>query len=149
MREMSSNKELLAKISEVVAAAVDVGDIEKARLEVFELYPPDISEEERATLLDDAVVYFLGAAVPGREPEGGYISSSMDLKAAVLDELMAMREADFGDADNGPKWDKIISEIRETPEDGFVDGAEVVCPDDRTLFLNRVTCAQALANANK
>lgn len=146
---MSPNKNLLDKISDIVARGVDSGNPEKARLDVNELFPSNIDAKEREEALTEASIYFLGAAVPGRDPEGGYVSSAINLKEATLDELAAMREADFGGEDNDSEWEKLLASIQAAPAENFLDGVEVNCPDDRVLFLRKVSCAEALKEAEE
>lgn len=140
------SQDLSLAISKIVATGLDQAAPAGIAPKLAALFPGDWSAEQKARALAEAVVYSLQAARPGYAGDGapGYLSADIDLKAAILNEIDAMMEADFDSGEHAAAWRKLKSDLDASPESEFVNGVSVTCPDDYILTLDRLTCAEAL-----
>lgn len=148
--ERKMDEDLLAKISQCIAKAFNDGDTSGLEAELNKLVPDNLSHDDRADILNKAIIYTLVAEQPGYDPDGlpGVIPSNADLKGAVLHEIDAMIEADFDKSEHREKWQEIEKSVRNTPASDFSPGVAVNCPDDYLLMLDRHTCAEFLKKYN-
>lgn len=149
-KEKSMNDDVLLKISQAVALMLNENKGSDLGAKLNSIIPADIDPEERAKALDEAVVYSLYAEQPGYPQDGqpGYLPADADLKAAVLNEINAMIEADFDKEEHRKVWESLRESVASTPESDFIPGVSVNCPDDYLLNLERYTCAELLRTLN-
>lgn len=140
----------LLKISQIVAAAMNAQNLENIGAELNLAIPAKDSPEDRAKMLDEAIIYSLYAEQPGYPVDGepGYLAAGTNLKAAVLNEIDEMIEADFDKSGHKATWEAIRARIAATPEQEFEPGIAVNCPDDYLLNLDRQTCGDVLRAHN-
>lgn len=139
-----------ARISETVAKLLNENRPNEIGAALNSVIPANASLEERAGSLDQAVIYSLVAEQPGYPEDGrpGYLPSSANLKASVLDEIQAMIRADFDKEEHRKVWESLAESVRNTPEGDFEPGVTVNCPDDYLLTLDRHTCGELLRELN-
>lgn len=144
------DQKILLEISRTVANAINANQFDNLGADLNQLIPDNLSRADRAAFLTEAHVYSLVCEQPGYDPDGkpGYLPADADLKAAVLNEINAMIEADFDKSEHRETWQLIKSNIESTPEEEFLPGVAVNCPDDYLLNLDRVNCAEALQKFN-
>lgn len=144
------DQDALLKVSKIVARAMNEENLNGIGADLNAAIPADISQEERATMLDEAVVYSLYAEQPGYPIDGepGFLPADADLKAAVLNEIDEMIAADFEKGQHKETWQEIRNSVAATPEQDFVPGIAVNCPDDYLLNLDRLTCGDVLRQHN-
>ncbi len=142
---MNSEK-LLTSISDITAEALNQRDFGDVAKKLDALFPSTMSAEERSALLDRALIYAIQAHQTGFPPEGrpGYLSSSMDLKAAALSEIAVMARVDPDDDVDESAWQKLKKSLEDATEADFVKGAEIFCPDDYILTIQPISCGLML-----
>lgn len=141
---------ILLAISKIVAQALNAGSLSGIGERLDSAMPAAWEQAQRASALDEAVVYALVAEQPGYPEDGqpGYLSSDADLKAAVLNEIDEMIKADFDKAEHRQIWQSIQKSVEGTPEADFIPGVAVNCPDDYLLTLDKLSCGDVLRAKN-
>lgn len=144
------DKRVLLEISALVAKAMNAENLADIGASLNALIPADLSKQERADALGEAVVYSLVAEQPGYPEDGqpGYLPADADLKSAVLNEIDEMIKADFDKEEHRRTWEQIRKSVEATPESDFEPGVAVNCPDDYLLTLDKQTCADVLRAHN-
>lgn len=142
--------EILNKISHTVAQLLNENQTAELGARLNAIIPGDADTNARAAALDEAIIYSLVAQQPGYPEDGrpGYLPADADLKAAVLAEIKAMIEADFDKEEHRKVWESLQESVQNTPEEDFVPGVTVNCPDDYLLNLDRFTCGELLRDLN-
>lgn len=141
---MNDDRELRTLISKTVADFLN-NPVGSDR----ELLPPGMPSSDQHAILADVFVFSISAAIPGSAPDGkpGWLPANADLKAAVINEIDAMRKADFDVDEHAIMWDEVKNSLETTPAADFNSGVDVVCPDGYVLSLKCVSCADALKDA--
>lgn len=141
-----NDEKLLNSISDITAEALNQRDFGDAAKKIDALLPPAMSGEEKTALVDRALIYSIQAHQTGFPPEGrpGYLSSSMDLKAAVMDEINVMARVDPDDDVDESAWQKLKKSLADATEADFVKGADIFCPDDYILVVQPISCGLML-----
>lgn len=144
------DNEILLNISRAVAKAMDAENLKNIGASLNGIIPASWSQQERAQALDQAIIYSLVAEQPGYPNDGqpGYLPADADLKAAVLNEIKAMIEADFDREEHRAVWQALQKSVEATPEQDFCPGVAVNCPDDYLLTLDKLTCGDVLRQHN-
>lgn len=141
-----NDEKLLNAVSDITAQALNQRDFGEVGQKLAALFPAGASEAEKDALIDRAVIYAMQAHQPGFPPDGrpGYFSASMDLKAAVLDEIDVMARVDPDDDVDQTAWEKLKKSLQDAQETDFTKGADIFCPDDYVLTVQPISCGLML-----
>lgn len=137
---------LLQSISEIVAECLNEDRAGDLKTELDKVFGPDATAREKLAALGLTPIYSLVAEQPGYPEDGkpGFYPVGSNLKAAVLNEINAMIEADFEASEHRQIWQKIRESVAATPEGEFLPGIAVNCPDDYLLTLDKRVASEVL-----
>lgn len=141
-----NDEKLLNSISDITAEALNQRDFGDVAKNLDAILPATMSVEEKTALMDRALIYSIQAHQTGFPPQGrpGYLSSSMNLKVAVLDEIKVMARVDPDDDVDQSAWEKLKKSLEDATEADFVKGADIFCPDDYILAIKPISCGLML-----
>lgn len=140
------DEKLLTAISVALAEVLNNQNSANINNALESVFPSGFTADEKNKALSEAKIYNLSASIPGNPPDGrpGWLSSNINPKLCVLNEIHTMMDADFDEDERKQAWKKLVQSLEDAPVEDFENGVDVNCPDDYILSLKAMTCLEAI-----